>query len=407
MTERNAGTGFAPVVSLFFAWGFLAANNDPLVAALRAIFRLSYTEALLTQIVSFMAFGLISLPAARLLAWTGPARTIIFALCAMIAGCLIIQGTRIVHDYRLVLAGLFVAGGGITTLQVAANPIAAFAGPPEGSHFRLTLAQFFNSLGMICGVYFGARMILRGGLHDLRAVQDAFLMLAGGLALLAAGIWHFRRAILSAAARVPASTEDGISSAFRSRWALTGAAAIAFYVGAEVTIGSLMINFLAAPERLGLSLAEAGYRLAAFYWGGALAGRLLGALLMIRVPAARLLVGAATITAALCAVALAGSGPLAAYAALSIGLFNAIMFPTIFALTLERSQASVPATSGLLCLGIAFGAPVPLLAAQIADRIGIAFAFSAPLAAYLYILLFALLCARQSSGVLSLAKRAA
>jgi FHS family L-fucose permease-like MFS transporter len=163
-----------------------------------------------------------------------------------------------------------------------------------------------------------------------------------------------------------------------------------------------MINFLSSPERLGISLADAGVHLANIYWGGALAGRLIGALLMIRFPAARLLMGAAIVAAGLCAAVLVTTGPVAAYAALSIGLFNAIMFPTIFALTLERADAPIPATSGLLCLGIAFGAPVPLIAAQIADRFGLALAFAAPLAAYAYILLFAFWCTRTHGRRLSL-----
>ena len=402
MRSRSAGAAFAPVTTLFFAWGFLSANNDPLVAALREIFRLSYTDALLTHFVSFVAFGLVSLPAAALLARLGSVNTILAALGAMIAGCLIIQATRIVHDYRLVLAGLFVAAAGITALQVAANPIAASAGAPERSHFRLTLAQFFNSLGVVCGVHFGASLILGGELHDLGAIQNAFLVLAAALALLAGAVRLARGGIAAAASTVPASSPRGIRAALGSRWALLGTLAIAVYVGAEVTIGSIMINFLSSQERLGISLADAGVHLANFYWGGALAGRLIGALLMIRFPAARLLMGAAIVAACLCAAVLVTTGPVAAYAALSIGLFNAIMFPTIFTLTLERAEAPVPATSGLLCLGIAFGAPVPLIAAQIADRFGLALAFAAPLAAYAYILLFAFWCTRNHGRRLSL-----
>jgi FHS family L-fucose permease-like MFS transporter len=393
---RGAAAAFAPVSLLFFAWGFISANNDPLLAGLREIFRLSYTDALLTQIVSFAAFGLASLPAALLVARIGSVPAILAALGTMIAGCLLVQTTRFVADHRLVLAGVFVVASGITALQVAANPIAASAGAPERSHFRLTLAQFFNALGVVCGVYFGAALILGGGLHDLAAVQRAFLIIAAALSLTTAFVWIARRAIASAAAESGEAPRGGLRQALKSRWALLGAAAIAFYVGAEVAIGSIMINFLAAPERLGIPLRDAGFLLANFYWGGALVGRLLGAMLMIRLKAAPLLAGAAATAAMLCALVLATSGPVAACAALSIGLFNSIMFPTIFALTLERSKAPKAATSGLLCLGIAFGAPIPWLVGRIADGPGLSFAFAPPFAAYAFILLFALVCARSA-----------
>jgi MFS transporter, FHS family, L-fucose permease len=397
VSARAARPAFVPVVSLFFAWGFLSANNDPLVAALRQIFHLSYTEALFTHLVSFVAFGLLSLPAAALLARFGSIRTILVALAAVVAGCLIIQATRFVPHYPLVLAGLFVAAGGVTTLQVAANPVAAAAGPPEQSHFRLTLAQFFNALGVVCGVHFGAALILGGRLEDLEDVQRAFLILAGAFLVLATFILVARRGIVAAAAGAPTNGAGvtGLRAALGSPWALFGTAAIALYVGAEVSVGSMMINFLAAPERLGISFAEAGFLLANVYWGGALVGRFFGALLMIRFPASRLLAVAAVAAATLCLLVLVSRGAVAAYSALAIGLFNAIMFPTIFTLTLERAGATPAATSGLLCLGIAFGAPLPLFAAAIADLQGVASAFAVPLLAYLFVAAFAGICASR------------
>lgn len=393
---RGSAAAFAGVTTLFYAWGFVSANNDPLIAALRTIFDLSYTEALLTQIVAFVAFGIVSMPAAALVARVGPVRAIMIALAAMIAGCAIVQLTRLVHDYRLIFAGLFVLAGGITTLQVAANPLAAAIGAPQRSHFRLTLAQFFNAFGAVCGVHFGARLMLGGSLDDLASVQRAFLVIAAALALLMLFVLAMRRPIVSASDAAADPCPAGrTSDALRSRWALLGAAAIALYVGAEVSIGSIMILFLA--ERLGLPLAEAGAYVANFYWGGALVGRLAGAMLMIRFAAARLLAGAALCAAGLCSFVLLGAGPAAAFAALAVGLFNSIMFPAIFTLTLERSSAPRAATSGLLCMAIAAGAVVPLLVGQIADRAGLAPAFVVPLVAYLYVLAFAMLCARSGT----------
>lgn len=395
---------------LFFAWGFICANNDPLIAALRRIFDLSYTEALLTQIVFFAAFGSVSLPAAALLARAGPVRTMLIALGAMIAGCLAIQATAWLPRYPVVLASLFVLAAGIVTLQVAANPLAAALGPPERSHFRLTLAQSFNSLGVVAGVWFGAHFILGSKVFrdiapiadqaeriaGLAAVRNAFLTIALLVLLLAVALWFVRKAI---EAEAPAAVDaPRLLDALQSRWAAGGAAAIALYVGAEVTIGSMMINFLASPETLGLPLATASTYLAGFYWGGALTGRFVGSLLLTRVKAAHLLAGAALAAVALCTVALVASGPVAGWCALSVGLFNSIMFPTIFSLTLERSAAGAPATSGLLCVAVSGGAVVPMLTGQVADRAGLAWMLLVPLAAYLVILAFAAACASGSAN---------
>jgi FHS family L-fucose permease-like MFS transporter len=392
---------------LFFAWGFICANNDPLIAALRRVFDLSYTEALFTQIMFFAAFGTVSLPAAALLARAGPVRTILIALAAMIIGCLAIQLTAWVPAFPVVLASLFVLATGIVMLQVAANPLAAALGPPEHSHFRLTLAQSFNSLGVIAGVYFGAHAMLGATVFQgsapirtdaarmagLAAIQHAFLTIALLILLLAGALWFARHAI--AAAAPPPEARPRILDALRSRWALAGAGGIALYVGAEVSIGSMMIGFLASPRTLGLPLATAGLYLANLYWGGALAGRFIGSWLLTRLPAARLLAIAALSAASLCAATLLVPGPVAAWCALAVGVCNSIMFPTVFSLTLERSTATPSATSGLLCVAIAGGAVVPLLTGQTADRAGLNWMLAAPLAAYVAILAFAVVAARR------------
>jgi MFS transporter, FHS family, L-fucose permease len=395
---------------LFFAWGFICANNDPLIAALRRIFDLSYTEALLTQIVFFAAFGTISLPAAALLARAGAVRTMLIALAAMIAGCLAIQATAWAPWFPVVLASLFVLAAGIATLQVAANPLAAALGRPERSHFRLTLAQSFNSLGVVAGVYFGAHFILGGDVFrgtepvvgeaartaGLAAIRNAFLTIALFVLLLAAALW-FVRGPIEAGAPAP-EQRPRVLDALRSRWALAGAVTLALYVGAEVSIGSMMINFLASPETLGLPLATASIYLANFYWGGALVGRFIGSWLLTRAGAAQLLAGAALAAATLCAAALLVPGPVAAWCALAVGLFNSIMFPTIFSLTLERSSAAPPATSGLLCVAISGGAVIPLLTGQAADRAGLGWMLAVPLVAYLAVMGFAVACSRFRSG---------
>ncbi|HYC94306.1 MAG TPA: MFS transporter [Sphingomicrobium sp.] len=407
---------FAAVTSLFLAWGFITSNNDPLIVALRAAFSLSYSEALLTQIVFFLAYGLLSLPAAWLSSRIGAVDTILGSLALMACGCLAVVVSTDAGEFWPILAALFVLATGFTALQVAANPLAAELGPPERSHFRLNFAQAFNSLGVVLGVHFGSIVMLgsptfrqgtAGALDPVRrsamlgTVDDAFLIMAAMLAGLLTLFLLLRSFLTQAAANHRQQVPSGMFEALGSRWAIFGAVAIGLYVGAEVSIGSIMINFLNQPQVLGLPLEVAGSYLANFYWGGALAGRLVGTLLLTRIPAARLLAGCGIAAAGLCALVLFAEGPTAGYAALAVGLFNSIMFPTIFSITLERSGVSPSATSGLLCLAIFGGALLPMTVGATADRLGLSAAFAVPLAAYAVIACFALAARRRERGTVS------
>ena len=404
IARRANGIAFASVTTLFFAWGFISSNNDPLIVSLRTIFSLSYTEALATQLIFFLGYGLMSLPAAWIGNRIGPVRTILFALGVMALGCLLVLPSAAFDAYPLILMALFVLALGITTLQVAANPLAAAIGPPESSHFRLTFAQGFNALGVVIGVHYGSRIMLDDTIlarplgpitnpvervQALRAVSDAFFLIALMLMALFLFIWIQRRRIDAAASDMVALPQASVLAAIGSRWAIFGAIAIGLYVGAEVSIGSIMINFLSQDDILGLRYAEAGSYLANVYWGGALVGRFVGSSLLVRMQAATLLLFAALIAAALCCTVWLSDGPMAGYAALAVGLFNSIMFPTIFTLTLERSGVSQSSTSGLLCLAIAGGAALPLLVGILADELSLGWAFIVPLAAYLAIVVFA------------------
>lgn len=395
---------FISVTTLFFAWGFITSNNDPLIVALRAVFRLNYTEGLVTQLVFFLAYGLMSLPAASLGNRLGPVQTIVVSLATMTMGCLLVRVSVRFDSYAPILAALFVLAVGITALQVASNPLAAALGPRESSHFRLNFAQTFNSLGVVVGVHYGSWIMLgdaaflsdQGRITDafqrgevLASIDRAFTIMASALALLALFVWLQRRRIGRAAAGIGPVPEASVLDALKSRWAIFGALAIGLYVGAEVSIGSIMINFLHRHEIMGLPFEDGGRYLANIYWGGALIGRLAGSLLLTRISAPRLLAFCAFVAASLCLVVFATDGPVAGYAALSIGLFNSVMFPTIFTLTLERSGASQSSTSGLLCLAIVGGALLPLLVGLIADSLNLSFAFGVPGIAYLVIAVFA------------------
>lgn len=406
--RRNVGTlAFIYVTSLFFAWGFVTATIDPLVPLVKSVFTLTYSESLLTQFAFFMSYGIVSLPASSLVARRGSASSIVIALITMVVGCLIIPVATAARAYPLVLVALFVIGSGITLLQVAANPLAAALGSPERSHMRLVLSQAFNSFGTTIAPFIGAKLLLSGGVfgggeqteealaESLSRIDFASFVLAGAIALLALGIWRVREHLHTRSLDADEKPHSPFE-ALKSGWAIAGAAGIFLYVGAEVSIGSLVISFLVQPDILGISHEDAG-NLLARYWGGAMIGRFIGSALLSRFRAGPLLTAAAIFAAALCAVVSQSGGEVAAIALLSIGLFNSIMFPTIFTLTLERSSASPASTSGLLCMAIVGGALLPQLVGRVADATSLGLAFLVPSAAYLCIALFAAASSKKAA----------
>jgi len=410
--RKGTSLAFAYVTTLFFAWGFATSLIDPLIAAVRKVFDLSTAEAMLTASAWFIAYAVVSVPAAAVLSKLGYSRSIIAALAVMVLGCLIVPVATIIDWYPGVLIALFVIASGVTLLQVAANPLVAALGSRRSSHARLNFSQFFNSLGTTFGPYLGATVLLTGGVfaagavvtaatrdESLRSIDFAFLALGGFFAVVAFFIFTARKKINAAAA----GTEDagGVASplkAFTSPWALFGALAIFIYVGSEVTIGGLLTNFLHSPTILNIPEADAG-RMVSFYWGGAMVGRFIGAILLTRVRAGVLLTVNTAIAATLCLVVTQTTGGTAAYAAIAVGFFNSIMFPTIFTLTLERSGAPASATSGLLCTAIVGGAVLPYIAGHLVDDTAAVFnpAFYVPLAGYLLLTVFAFISARTKA----------
>jgi FHS family L-fucose permease-like MFS transporter len=315
--------------------------------------------------------------------------------------------------YEVVLLGLFVMASGITVLQVAANPLSAALGPPERSHFRLTFSQAFNSLGTFIGPYLGAALFLKGVevkegtvvTADVRAaslhgIDRAFFWIAGLIILIAIMIYAGRKLIGAAAPPPPPEmAKVGIGATIReamsSPWALFGGLAIFLYVGAEVSIGTQMALFLNSTDVWDAPLETAG-KTVSLYWGGAMVGRLIGSALLTRVPAPRLLAVFTGIACALCLFVFTSGGVPAGYAALSIGLFNSIMFPVIFTITLERSTASEEATSGFLCFSIVGGAAIPPLTGLVSQHTSYVTAFAVPAACYAVLCAFALAAGRAA-----------
>lgn len=397
--ESATHVAFGFVTSLFFAWGFVTSVIDPLVASVRAVFHLNYAEAMLTQFAWFIAYGLISMPAAAILSRLGYSASIRLALGTMVIGCLMIPVATSMQLYPGVLLALFVIASGVTLLQVSANPLAATLGKPERASFRLTLSQAFNSLGTVLGPRLGATVMLSGGVfaaggmaelgrtQTLHAIDTAFLIIGGFFFLIGLMIWFARKPINASA---PDTSEMGGApwQAFRSGWAVFGALAIFLYVGSEVSIGSMLTNFL-HDNIPGSSMQHAG-ALVSLYWGGAMVGRFFGSALLTRFSPTRLLLIVAAVSALMCLVVTQVDGAYGARIALVIGLFNAVMFPVIFSLTLERSSAPTSATSGLLCMAMCGGAILPLISGSVADMAGaLRPAFFVPMIGYLGIVLFA------------------
>jgi FHS family L-fucose permease-like MFS transporter len=436
--RSNAMAAFAAVTVLFFSWGFITSLIDPLVAAVKGIFTLSDAEAQLSASAFFIAYGLMSFPAAALIARFHSVPSILTALSTMVVGCLVMLAAANLAVYPLVLAGLFILASGITILQVAANPLAAALGDPKRSHFRLTFSQTFNSFGTFLGPLIGAHLFLEGvevkqgtvvtdavRAQALAGIDSAYFWICGLIVALLLFFRVSRRIVNEAVPPAPIGERAGmgelIREAFSSRWALLGGLAIFLYVGAEVAIGTQMALFLNSDPVWGqsdaafglfgwimgsdgvpgVSLQEAG-KAVALYWGGAMVGRAIGSVLLARFSASKLLAVFTAIAALLCLYVVFVGGVTAGFVALSIGLFNSIMFPVIFTLTLERSTARAEATSGLLCTAIVGGAAIPYLAGLLSDAVGYAAALALPAACYVALCIFAVAAgrapARQASA---------
>src|SRR4051812_4706481 len=323
--SASVTSAYAIVTCLFFAWGFITSLVDPLVAAVKGIFHLSDVEAQLSASAFFIAYGVMSLPGAVLLARLKSVNTVLLSLAMMVVGCLVMLLAANLAIYEVVLLGLFVMASGITILQVAANPLAAALGPPGRSHFRLTFSQAFNSLGTFIGPYLGAHLFLKGievkqgttvseaaKAGSLAGVDRAFFWIAGLIILIGILIYAGRKMISAAAPPPPHETADiGIGATIReaisSPWALFGGAAIFLYVGAEVAIGTQMALFLNSTSVWNVPLETAG-KFVSLYWGGAMVGRLVGSALLTRVPAPPLLAVFTAIACSLCLFVFSAGG---------------------------------------------------------------------------------------------------
>jgi len=380
---QKTGLALTVVTTVFFMWGFVTVLNDILVPHLKALFELNYTETMLIQFTFFSAYFLMSIPSARVLARIGYRRSLMAGLIVMGFGALLFYPASMVPSYALFLGALWILASGITLLQVAANPYVAQLGSPESASSRLNLAQAFNSLGTTIGPALGGLIILsRAG---AASVQLPYLGIAALLFWLAFAISRFHLPALP-----DIEESHGITagdSIWKHRHLVFGAIGIFVYVGAEVSIGSFLVNYFSQPFIGGLTpQAAAGY--VSFYWGGAMVGRFIGSAVMRKLTPGSVLGTAAACAFLLVSASIASTGSVAMWSIIAVGLFNSVMFPTIFTLGIAELGPLTGKGSALLIMAIVGGALIPLLQGVLADSIGIHTAFVLPAVCYLYIVFY-------------------
>ncbi|MBS0433110.1 MAG: sugar MFS transporter [Proteobacteria bacterium] len=396
----------AVMSTIFFMWGFITVLNDVLIPHLKSLFTLDYAQVMLVQFTFFGAYFVMSLPSGKVVSHFGYRLSIIAGLCVTGVGALLFLPAARLQSYPLFLFAFFVLASGITLLQVAANPYVSLLGPPQHASSRLNLVQALNSLGTTLAPKVGGLLILSTAVlgatelaqlspaqqaayrvQQAQLVQWPYVGIAALLFLLALVVWAFHLPRLQGEGADDA--HHRFADALRHRRVWLGMAAIFVYVGAEVSIGSFMINYLSLPQIGDMTLARAA-GFVSLYWGGAMVGRFLGSAVLMRIDTRRLLAFNATAAAVLVLTTMLTHGRVALWSVVAVGLCNSIMFPSIFTLGIEKFGALTGKVSSLLIMAIVGGAVVPLLQGALADRIGVQHAYVLPLLCYVYIVFYGL-----------------
>ncbi|MFK4824288.1 sugar MFS transporter [Paenochrobactrum sp. BZR 588] len=396
--HENYTSALSSLAALFFLFGFITCLNDILIPHLKGVFQLNYTQTMLIQFCYFGAYFIVSVPASTLISRISYKWGIVVGLLMAAIGCVLFIPAASYHVYELFLGALFVLASGVTILQVAANPYITILGTAETAASRLTLTQAFNSLGTTIAPFFGSYLILSAAVSDAETAASAdsvrfpYLLLSLALMLLA---------IVFAVLKLPdvrrkievQHVDEG--SAWHYPHLLLGTIGIFLYVGAEVSIGSFLVNFLALPDIANLPETNAAHYVS-FYWGGAMLGRFIGSAVMRYADSRKVLAFNAFMAITLLLVTVLTNGSVAMWAVLSIGLFNSIMFPTIFSLAVYGLGKHTSQASGVLCIAIVGGAIVPLMQGVLADYLGVHLAFIMPIVCYLYIAYYGLIGSRPA-----------
>jgi FHS family L-fucose permease-like MFS transporter len=387
---------FITVAVLFFIFGFITNLNMALVPHLRSIFDLPYAWAMLAESAFFLAYFVFSSPTSKLIETIGYKKTMVVSLFIQVVGCLLFVPAAKLVSFPLFLTAVFIVGAGVTALQTAANPYVAILGPEHSAPVRLTLAQALNSLGgtiapLVAGAYIltdPASLASKAAIAD--TVRGPYIAIAGGLLILGIAVAFMRLPHVAQTQTFrPAKEGDPILS--RSIWGyrhtVLGAVGIFLYVGVEVGLASIAVNYF---KTQGVDSAKTASFLVSLYWGGALVGRLLGSWVLTKIKSNKLLGAFGFIAAALLVVSMVSSGPVAIWTVVLCGFFNSIMFPNIFALGIAGLGPMTSKGSGLIMTAVVGGAIVPLLLGAAADKMGIQHAFIIPIFCYLFIAYYGL-----------------
>jgi len=395
-------SALSAVTTLFFLWGFITCLNDILIPYLKAIFQLSFSQANLINLCFFGAYFLMSIPAGKLVARLGYKKGMLLGFVVAAAGAFLFYPAAAQRAYGLFLGALFVLASGITLLQVAANPYVAILGPPESASSRLSLTQAFNSLGVTLAPLAGSYFILShlpaqatsvtAAQIDVSAVQIPYLVIGGILLLISLLLSKVHLPVIEHAATAESAADN--KRAWSYSHLVYGVLGIFAYVGAEVAIGSHLVNYVALPDVMGLTPTEAGEKLT-FYGLSAMVGRFAGAYLLNKFSPAKILAFTAVGAVVLVLISISSTGPLAMWSLLAVGLMNSVMYPTIFTLAVAGLGRHTEEGSGLLCTAIVGGALVPMLFGAIADHSSLRLALLLPVLCYAYIMWYGLRGSRR------------
>ena len=423
-SKNNYKTAFIFLTSLFFLWGFITVLVDSLIPRIRDLFTLTYFQAGLVQFAFFGAYFILSIPAGFLLSKIGYKRGIVVGLITMAIGCFLFYPAASFREFNVFLLAYFVLAGGITILQVAANPYVAVLGSESGAASRLNLSQAFNSLGTSIAPILGASFILSDRVRssdeisemtntlreaylisEATAVQTPFMVITSFIILLALVFVFVKLPTMLSSA-----PKGGYSALLQNKSLLLGAFGIFIYVGAEVAIGSYLVNYfydmgLTAIVKQNKVLAAIASTLLSqdlatvsdygilgafvtFYWSGAMIGRFVGSYLTTVIRPSVVLSYFATGAVLMIIISSQTLGIVSMISILAVGLFNSIMFPTIFSLSLEGLDNLKPQASGILCTMIVGGAIIPPLYGYMTDLFGFKMALILLIACYAYIIWF-------------------
>ena len=435
-TNKSYRSALIFLTTLFFLWGFITVLVDSLVPRLKDVFEMSYAKTVLVQFAFFTAFFVVSVPAGTLLSKIGYRKGIVLGLVIMALGCLLFYPAAEYRNFNVFLIGYFTLAGGITVLQVAANPYVALLGSEEDASSRLNLSQAFNSLGTTIAPIVGALFLLSDSvktseeinlLTDLEkvdyysaeaaTVQTPFLLIAAFIGILA---------LIFAFIKLPKvmqeSPKGGYLSLLKNKLMLMGALGIFVYVGAEVAIGSFLVNYfsdmnlavIVMENEMMMNIANTIASVfnktfsnsdpksllgifIIFYWGGAMIGRFIGAYLTKIMDAGKVLSMFASLAILMILISINTQGLISMWSILAVGLFNSIMFPTIFTLTLEGLGELKAQASGLLCMAIVGGAIIPFAFGSLIDGFGFKKAFILTVICYGYIMYYGKLKSRKTA----------